>query len=146
MNIFDGRRICGSTLDVGFLDQQRPNLQGECGYGFKACNPSGSPDNIVCMREQAEEAEFERRCPIIDLVIEKKTDVANWKNLVLNRVIKKLAADPVVEDPAVEDLVVEQNEGENQDEDDGNNIGGFDQTDTTEKDETTGDQEQSRDE
>ena len=51
MNIFDGKRICGNPLDVGFLNQERPNLQGECADGFKACNPGSTPDNIVCMPE-----------------------------------------------------------------------------------------------
>ena len=86
MNTFGGKRICGSPLDVGFLDQKRPNLQGECASGFKPCNADSSPDNIVCMPDRLDEELLQKGCPIVDISIVPKSELPDWESIVLHKV------------------------------------------------------------
>lgn len=78
MTRFNGKKICGKPLAVGFLEQERPDLQGQCREGYQPCNKQTRPDYTVCMEQKADENEFWRGCPIVDMMIALKKDVPSW--------------------------------------------------------------------
>ena len=82
MGQFNGKRVYGAPISRNFLQTIRPNLNGECPSGWLACNPDSQPDNIICMEEQDPSLgrTLEERCPIVELMIAKKSDYPNWRS------------------------------------------------------------------
>ena len=52
MGQFNGKRICGTSLEQSFINSVRPDMNGECPEDYAACDPKSSPDNIICMKKQ----------------------------------------------------------------------------------------------
>ena len=79
MGKFKGVRFCGYKTSTSFLEAERPDLNGNCAQGYRACN-RGDADFVTCMPlRNKSELSFWKACPINNIEIVKKTEVPNWE-------------------------------------------------------------------
>ena len=83
MERFNGKKVCGRPAKFSFLNMTRPNLDGQCPYGYTACDESASVDNKACVDVSGYSNPargLHEYCPIVELKIERKEDYPGWES------------------------------------------------------------------